>query len=171
MRAPTTRSLGSESARWITLECKSTSADPLEDVSNNGERANDGSISVWAWTSAIISPSVFWQFPRLLLFLAEPSGGRATLTLPNDWPTGLQPRTVPSYHPLLRPVTAASLVMALLSDNRSVGTLTTTVLVGSSIVGLFGLWMVLAADKHTSSFIFGNKSAASVRKRLWKKEN
>lgn len=25
------------------------------------------------------------------------------------------------------------------------------------------------ADKHTSSFIFGNKSAASVKKRLWKK--
>ncbi|KAF8447732.1 hypothetical protein L210DRAFT_849900 [Boletus edulis BED1] len=191
------------------LGCKSTSADPLEDVSNNGERANDGSISVWAWTSAIILASFsicLLAFPRLLLFLAEPSGGRATLTslekylalhlgvilgilaitivavLPNDWPTGLQPRTVPSYHPLLRPVTAASLVMALLSDNRSVGTLTTTVLVGSSIVGLFGLWMLVfsgppdisrktGADKHTSSFIFGNKSAASVRKRLWKKEN
>lgn len=33
--------------------------------------------------------------------------------------------------------------MALLSyENRSVGTLTTTVLLGSSIVGLLGLWMV-----------------------------
>ncbi|KAH0827168.1 hypothetical protein J3R83DRAFT_4859, partial [Lanmaoa asiatica] len=163
-------------------------------------------------------------FPRFLLFLAEPSGGRGTLTslekylalylgiilgtlashyhccgtfyrivagityavpslkLPNEWPTGLQRRTDPSCHPLLRPVTAASLVMALLSyDNRSVGTLTTTVLFGSSIVGLFGLWMLVfsgpsaisrktGADKHTSSFIFGNKSAASVKKRLWKRE-
>ena len=33
--------------------------------------------------------------------------------------------------------------MALLSyDNRTVGTLTTIVLLGSTIVGLFGLWMV-----------------------------
>jgi len=26
------------------------------------------------------------------------------------------------------------------------------------------------ADKHTSSFIFGNKSAASLQKKRWKKE-
>ena len=26
------------------------------------------------------------------------------------------------------------------------------------------------ADKHTSSFIFGNKTAASVKKRLWKRD-
>ncbi|KAG6376348.1 hypothetical protein JVT61DRAFT_2331 [Boletus reticuloceps] len=54
----------------------STSADPLEDV-------DDGSISVWAWTSAIILALFsicLLAFPRLLLFLAEPSGGRATLT-------------------------------------------------------------------------------------------
>lgn len=65
------------------------------------------------------------------------------MKLPNEWPTGLQRRTDPNRHPLLRPVTAASLVMALLSyDNRSLGALTTTVLLGSGIVGLFGLWMV-----------------------------
>lgn len=123
-----------------------------------------------------------------MLFLAEPSGGRATLTslekylalhlgiilgtlavtiialvrsesdrawhnllnavpclkLPNEWPTGLQSTSDPNWHPLLRPVTAASLVvMTLLSyDSRSVGTLTTIVLLGSSVVGLLGLWMV-----------------------------
>jgi len=26
------------------------------------------------------------------------------------------------------------------------------------------------ADKHTSAFIFGNKSAASVQKKAWKKQ-
>lgn len=52
--------------------------------------------------------------------------------------------TDPNWHPLLRPVTAASLIMTLLLsyDSRSIGTLTTMVLLGSSVVGLFGLWMV-----------------------------
>ncbi|KAF8559781.1 hypothetical protein OG21DRAFT_1600392 [Imleria badia] len=188
---------------------KSTSAEPpLEDgVPRTG---GDGSVSVWAWTSALILTLFsicLLAFPRFLLFLAEPSGGRAILTplekylalhlgimlgtlaitiiavLPNEWPTGLQRGTDPNCHPLLRPVTAASLVMALLSyENSSVGTLTTTVLLGSSIVGLLGLWMLVfsgppvisrktGADKHTSSFIFGNKSAASVQKRLWNKRH
>jgi len=189
---------------------KSTSAEPnLEDVPRT-QSVGDGSISVWAWTSALILALFsicLLALPRFLLFLAEPSGGRATLTalekylalhlgiilatlaitvialIPNEWPTGLQRRTDPDCHPLLRPVTFASLVMALLSfGNRSVGTLTTTVLLGSGLVGLFGLWMLVfsgppaisrktGANKHTSTFIFGNKSAASVKKRLWKKGN
>ncbi|KAI9571334.1 hypothetical protein HD554DRAFT_2075290 [Boletus coccyginus] len=170
--------------------------------------ADDESISVWAWTSALVLALFsicLLAFPRLLLFLAEPSGGRATLTslenylalhlgillgtlavtivavLPNGWPTDPQRSTDPNCHPLLKPVTAASLVMTLLSyDNRSVGTLATIVLLGSSIVGLFGLWVLVfsgpptisrktGADKHTSSFIFGNKGAASIKKKLWKK--
>ncbi|KAG9318682.1 hypothetical protein JVU11DRAFT_777 [Chiua virens] len=144
---------------------------PLEPEAGTTRRAgDDGSTSVWAWSSAIVFALFsicLLAFPRFLLFLAKPSGGRGTLTalekflaqqlgiilgalaitiiavLPNEWPTGLQRRTDPNCHPLLRPVTAASLVMALLAyENTSVGALSTTVLLGSGVVGLLGLWVV-----------------------------
>ncbi|KIJ16938.1 hypothetical protein PAXINDRAFT_10643 [Paxillus involutus ATCC 200175] len=169
----------------------------------------DGSVSFWAWASAagLAAFSLcLLAFPRFLLFLAESSESRGTLTsleqylalqlgiilgtvavtiistIPNESPHIGSHRKGPHPHPLLGPVTVASLMMALSSySNRSVGTLATTVLVGSGINGLFGLWMLVfagssatsrktGADKHTSSFIFGNKSAASVKKRLWKKD-
>ncbi|KIJ69290.1 hypothetical protein HYDPIDRAFT_36369 [Hydnomerulius pinastri MD-312] len=168
----------------------------------------DGTISLWAWSSAATLAAFslcLLMFPRFLLFLAEPSGGRGTLTslekyialqlgiilgttavtiistIPNEWPTGPRYKGEHNSHPLLGPVTAASLMMALLSyNNRSVGALATLALFGSGVVGLFGLWMLVfagssatsrktGADKHTSSFIFGNRSAASVKKKLWKR--
>lgn len=88
---------------------KSTSADSaLEDDAGTGQRTSsspdDGSISVWAWTSAGVFVAVIrfprnrcvltrrhrrslalfstclLAFPRFLLFLTEPPGGRGTLT-------------------------------------------------------------------------------------------
>jgi len=196
-----------------TNHIMSTDAIELDDLSRRRATSAepddryDGSISVWAWTSAVVLAlfsTCLLAFPRLLLFLAEPTDGRGVLTslerylalqlgvilgilaitivavLPNEWPTGPQSKLDPNWHPLLRPVTAASLVMAFLSyDNHAIGTLATAALLGSSVVGLFGLWMLVfsgpppisrktGVDKHTSTFIFGNKSAASFKKRLWK---
>ncbi|KIK96223.1 hypothetical protein PAXRUDRAFT_322485 [Paxillus rubicundulus Ve08.2h10] len=169
----------------------------------------DESVSFWAWASAAgiaVFSLCLLAFPRFLLFLAEPSRSQGTLTsleqylalqlgiilgtvavtiisaIPNESPHIGSHRKAPHPHPLLGPVTAASLMMALSSySNRSIGTLATTVLVGSGFNGLFGLWMLVfagssvtsrktGADKHTSSFIFCNKSAASVKKRLWKRD-
>ncbi|KAF9246314.1 hypothetical protein BU15DRAFT_70415 [Melanogaster broomeanus] len=168
----------------------------------------DASVSLWAWTSAAALAAFalcLLAFPRFLLFLAETSGGRGTLTslekylalqlgivlgttavtivstIPNEWPTG-SPRKDLQTHPLLVPMTAASLMVTLASyNNRAVGTLATAMLWGAGAIALFGLWILVfagssaisrktGADKHTSSFIFGNKSAASVKKKLWKRD-
>jgi hypothetical protein len=80
-----------------------------------------------------------------------------------------------------------------------VGTLSTLVLLGSGALAVWGIWAVspslprsrhaftheppqllfeqegsfsrkTGADKHTSSFLFGNKSAASKQKKEWKKQ-
>ncbi|KAK7446404.1 hypothetical protein VKT23_014609 [Stygiomarasmius scandens] len=86
-----------------------------------------------------------------------------------------------STHPLLVTTTASSLFSAFVSYNTSsVGTLATLYTIISGIVGIWGLWALvfegssrvskMGADKHTSSFIFGNKSSASRRKKQWKKE-
>ncbi|KAF5380896.1 hypothetical protein D9615_004004 [Tricholomella constricta] len=92
----------------------------------------------------------------------------------------LQVSTTPT-HPLLGPLSVASTVTAFLSYNtKNVGPLASITFVGSTVIGLWGLWAIVfggssstskttGADKHTSSFIFGNKSAASVQKRQWKK--
>lgn len=170
-------------------------------------RKTDASISIWAWTSAAIFAAFslcLMLFPRFLLFLADDSGGRRTLTslekflalqlgimlgiasltiiamIPSDWPTGLQDTN--NSHPLLWPMTATSLTMALVSyGNPDVSTLASTFMWGTGVIGFLGLWLTIfegssaisrktGADKHTSAFIFGNKSAASVRKRKWKDE-
>lgn len=85
------------------------------------------------------------------------------------------------YHPLLGPITVAANITAFLSYNtRNVGTLSWLVFVGSAVIGLWGLWTIVfgssslvskttGADKRTSSFLFGNRSAASVQKKQWRK--
>ncbi|KAJ4487882.1 hypothetical protein J3R30DRAFT_3432066 [Lentinula aciculospora] len=82
-------------------------------------------------------------------------------------------------HPLLKPFTFACLISSLISYNtRSVGTLASVHCLLTAVVGLWGLWVIVfgssvrvskktGADKHTSSFIFGNKSAASKQKKEW----
>ncbi|ESK94533.1 hypothetical protein Moror_8000 [Moniliophthora roreri MCA 2997] len=85
-------------------------------------------------------------------------------------------------HPLLMPSTIASLFTAFLSYNtKSVGSLAPIYCVFTGISGIWGLWVVVfgstvrrskttGADKHTSTFIFGNKTAASQQKKRWLKE-
>ncbi|KAJ7109445.1 hypothetical protein C8R44DRAFT_802534 [Mycena epipterygia] len=106
------------------------------------------------------------------------------LNIPSVPPVDVLPRhqqIVPN-HPLLVPLSAAGSLSAFLAYNtRSVGTLASIVCVGSSVIGLWGTWAAVfggssrvskktGADLHTSSFIFGNKSAASVQKKEWLKK-
>ncbi|KAI9064457.1 hypothetical protein FKP32DRAFT_1757719 [Trametes sanguinea] len=86
-------------------------------------------------------------------------------------------------HPLLGPLSVACVIISFISYNtKSVGSLSFMVFLGSGTIGLWGLWALLfagssyisrktGADKRTSRFLFGNKSAASVQKKLWKKEH
>ncbi|KAG2054663.1 hypothetical protein BDR06DRAFT_996448 [Suillus hirtellus] len=169
----------------------------------------DGAICLWAWISAaffIVFATILTLFPRFLLFMTEPSGGRSILsplesflavllgvtmgavaltlvvTIPNASPIDLQPEQHVDSHPLLVPVTSASFVLALLSYNKTgVGSLGNFIFLGSFFIGLFGLWALLfagpsviskktGADKRTSAFMFGNRNAASVRKKEWSKQ-
>jgi len=93
---------------------------------------------------------------------------------------GVQP--VPERHPLLVPLSLALSVTAFASYNTSgVGALGIVMCLGSGLTGLWGIWVMLfegtgnysnktGADKHTSSFMFGNKASASQQKKLWKAE-
>ncbi|KAI0831327.1 hypothetical protein BC628DRAFT_1415845 [Trametes gibbosa] len=85
-------------------------------------------------------------------------------------------------HPLLAPLSYACLLTSFLAYNtQSVGPLSFVVFLGSGTIGLWGLWAILfsgsayisrktGADKRTSRFLFGNKAAASVQKKQWKRE-
>ncbi|KAJ6496742.1 hypothetical protein C8R47DRAFT_1115374 [Mycena vitilis] len=87
-----------------------------------------------------------------------------------------------SRHPLLIPLTLAGILSSFCAYNtNSVGSLATIVFVGSGITGLWGTWAAIfgnsssvskktGADKHTSSFLFGNKFAASAQKKEWLKK-
>jgi hypothetical protein len=105
-----------------------------------------------------------------------------------------------SSHPLLAPMTGASLLMSLSAYNTAgIGMLSTVFSLITGTVGLWGLWTVrliissrvivpntmfikiafagsgrrskLGADKRTSAFIFANKSAASEIKKSAKKQS
>ncbi|KAI0082646.1 hypothetical protein K474DRAFT_1654766 [Panus rudis PR-1116 ss-1] len=85
-------------------------------------------------------------------------------------------------HPLLVPLTSACTLIAFISYNTSsVSSLALLVFMGSAVIGAWGWWTVLfsgssyrsrktGADKRTSRFLFGNKSAASAQNKKWKKE-
>jgi len=105
----------------------------------------------------------------------------SVLNVPSSHPVGARPDDSQS-HPLLGSLSPAFLLIAFISYNTtSVGSLAFLFFIISAIVGTFGLWTILfagssstskktGADKHTSAFIFGNKSAASVQKKQWRKE-
>ncbi|KAF8495626.1 hypothetical protein JB92DRAFT_2992552 [Gautieria morchelliformis] len=107
------------------------------------------------------------------------------ISLPSD-----SPITVPSSsqtrsygHPLLVPITLGLLISAFLSYNTSisqVGPLAFLMALGAGTAGLWGVFALLfggssstsrktGADKHTSRFLFWNRSASSAQKRQWKK--
>ncbi|CAE7215176.1 unnamed protein product [Rhizoctonia solani] len=88
-------------------------------------------------------------------------------------------------HPLLVPLTSGFALISFLAYNKpvdEVGSLGFLVFLGNGVCALYGVFLVLfngatprskktGADKHTSSFLFGNKNAASVQKKKWRKEH
>ncbi|KAF9013874.1 hypothetical protein BDQ17DRAFT_1230886, partial [Cyathus striatus] len=158
----------------------------------------------------VVLASCLVLFPRLLLFISEAGSDtdhRTALTplesflalhfgiflsalalalvlnIPTSAPPVPYTDTPVPYHPLLGPLTLASVISAFLAWNtKSVGPLASVVFTGSSTIALWGLWVIVfgneslkskktGADKRTSAFIFGNKSAASVQKKRWRKEH
>ncbi|KAF8163352.1 hypothetical protein B0H34DRAFT_795071 [Crassisporium funariophilum] len=104
------------------------------------------------------------------------------LNVPSDNLTVSAADTQPSpSHPLLAPLTIAANLSALLAWNtHDVGPLATVFFCSSLTIGLWGLWALVfagsssiskstGADKHTSAFLFGNKSAASEQKKRLRK--
>ncbi|KAH9901407.1 hypothetical protein C8Q73DRAFT_786779 [Cubamyces lactineus] len=85
-------------------------------------------------------------------------------------------------HPLLGPLSGVCALISFVAYNTtSVGALSFLIFLGSGTIGAWGIWAVLfsgssylsrktGADKRTSRFLFGNKSAASVQKKQWQKE-
>ncbi|KAG8750748.1 hypothetical protein FRC12_012750 [Ceratobasidium sp. 428] len=88
-------------------------------------------------------------------------------------------------HPLLIPLTSGFAFIAFICYNKSIdeiGSLGFIIFCGNGALALYGGYLALfqgptlrskktGADKHTSSFLFGNKNAASVQKKQWRKEH
>ncbi|KLO05965.1 hypothetical protein SCHPADRAFT_838649 [Schizopora paradoxa] len=103
------------------------------------------------------------------------------LYIPSEEPGMSTRRRDALGHPLLGPLTFGSVLSAFVSYNTSsCGALSFFVSILTGIVGLWGLWVLLfegssriskktGADKHTSSFLFHNKQAASSQKKEWRK--
>ncbi|KAF9500409.1 hypothetical protein BDN71DRAFT_1492778 [Pleurotus eryngii] len=102
------------------------------------------------------------------------------LNMPSSNP--ITTRNEGNSHPLLMPLSFACSLSAFLAYNtNNVGSLSTLVCILSATIGGWGIWTMLfagsslvsrktGADKRTSAFLFGNKNAASVQKKSWKKE-
>ncbi|KAG8895219.1 hypothetical protein FRB99_000705 [Tulasnella sp. 403] len=85
-------------------------------------------------------------------------------------------------HPLLVPLSLGLCLTSFISYNtQSVGALGIIMFLGCGFTGLWGVWVMMfestgnysnktGADKHTSSWLFGNKASASAQKKLWKQE-
>jgi len=170
----------------------------------------DGTITAWSlvsFTLLLILAGLFVVSPRFLIFM---TGEPRTLLTPLEAFLAFQFGTLsfvvslgvlantPSgalytvhatgdrsgrqfTHPLLTPITAASLLMSLSAYNTTgIGMLSTVFSTITGVVGLWGLWTItfagsgrrskLGVDKRTSAFIFGNKSAASEVKKSTRKE-
>jgi len=73
------------------------------------------------------------------------------LQIPNASPVGFQHDENVNSHPLLVPVTSASVLLAFFSYNESgIGSLGKFIFLGTSFVGLFGLWVVRVFDVFIS---------------------
>jgi len=106
------------------------------------------------------------------------------LNIPSTSPMNVVPNDhlrVPD-HPLVTPAGLACALTAFVSYNSTeVGPLAFMFFLPSSLIAIWSFWIIMfagsspvskktGADKHTSSFIFGNKASASFQKKQWKKE-
>jgi len=105
------------------------------------------------------------------------------LNIPSVAPINMAPHEHHAHpnHPLLIPVGLASALTAFISYNSTkVGPLASIFFLVSSVIAIWSFWVIMfagssqvskktGADKHTSSFIFGNKASASFQKKRWRK--
>ncbi|EDR14321.1 uncharacterized protein LACBIDRAFT_306033 [Laccaria bicolor S238N-H82] len=103
------------------------------------------------------------------------------VNIPSSTPPPLPAEFNPNQ-PLLVPLSAAAIISAFFAWNsRATSPLVTLFFLVDIVIGLWGLWALVfngpavlskttGADKHTSSFIFGNKASASKQKKRWKSE-
>ncbi|KAF8503453.1 hypothetical protein F5888DRAFT_1862751 [Russula emetica] len=167
-------------------------------LTTNPEDSREGTTTSWTWAASGILLS--WScalifFPRILLFSIGQSQQSMTplesflalhfgLLLAFS-AVGLvvnPDKKGPPIHPLIVPITSFSLLSAFLSYNTAgAGSLYLIYSTCMGLVGIWGLWVIMfagptvvsrktGADKHTSAFIFGNKSSASEQKKRWKRE-
>lgn len=83
-------------------------------------------------------------------------------------------------NPLLAPISIAAAASSLLAWNaKGVGSLGVFMSIGTGVIGAWGFWAMLfsgssyiskktGADKRTSTWLFGNKTAARAQKKAWK---
>ncbi|CAG7846626.1 SubName: Full=Uncharacterized protein {ECO:0000313/EMBL:CCA74539.1} [Serendipita indica DSM 11827] len=115
------------------------------------------------------------QLGVMLLVLATAS----IIAAPDTQSTTLE-TTAQGSHPLLPPLTIGAGFSALLAWNsKGIGSLGTFVSLGNGLAAAWGFWTLLfsgssyisrktGADKRTSTYLFGNKKAASAQKKEWK---
>jgi len=173
--------------------------------------SKEGSTASWTWvTSALLlgwSCALIF-FPRVLLFAIGQIQQQLTPlesflalhfglllafsvvgligNIPSSAPAVIPARDtgvgLPPKHPLIVPMTSFALLGAFLSYNTAgAGSLPKFYSASASLIGIWGLWVIIfagpvvasrktGADKHTSAFIFGNKSSASEQKKRWKRD-
>ncbi|KAK0483689.1 hypothetical protein IW261DRAFT_1561494 [Armillaria novae-zelandiae] len=150
---------------------------------------DDGDATVLAWSygcSALltVASGTLVLSPRLLLFFA--SEHRELTSLESFLMAHLGiclfavALALVLNHSLLLPLTLCSFISSFLAYNTTdVGSLATLASVAAGAIAIWGLWILVfgnsssiskttGADKHTSSFIFGNTSSASAQKKRWK---
>ncbi|KAF8758980.1 hypothetical protein RHS01_02550 [Rhizoctonia solani] len=158
------------SAIWCVLTYYYTKA-PLNDIIKvAGERGTD------TLGTILIHPIRDWP-PCSLLY--------SVTSIPSHHPAdAIKEYGGSQNHPLLIPLTCGFTLVAFLSYNKpveEVGSLGFLVFIGNGFCALYGSYLLLfngptlrskktGADKHTSAFLFGNKNAASVQKKKWRKE-
>ncbi|KAI0273743.1 hypothetical protein BC834DRAFT_816313, partial [Gloeopeniophorella convolvens] len=115
------------------------------------------------------------------LLLACAAAG-LVVNIPSSFPVSTREQKDPPAHPLIVPMTCFSLLSAFLSYNTTgAGSLPILYAICIGFMGVWGLWAITfagpvsisrktGANKHTSAFIFGNKSSASEQKKRWKQE-
>ncbi|PVG00183.1 hypothetical protein CPB86DRAFT_813242 [Serendipita vermifera] len=166
-------------------------------TSNNGaySAVQVWALAVASLTVLITVPLLF--FPRFLVFLVGTQGTLTPLEQFLSYQLGVlllalaagsimatpedsSAAHIPSNHPLMTPVTICAALSALIAWNsKGIGSLGVFVCIGTGIVGAWGFWTMLfagsshysrktGADKRTSTYLFGNKKAASVQKKEWK---
>ncbi|KAK0503324.1 hypothetical protein EDD18DRAFT_628125 [Armillaria luteobubalina] len=154
---------------------------------------DDGDSTMLAWSygcSALltIASGTLILSPRFLLFLASEHRSPTPLESFLMAHLGICLFAVALAlilnHSLLLPLTLCSFISSLLAYNTTdVGSLATLGSVAAGGIAIWGLWILVfgdassssiskttGADKHTSSFIFGNTASASAQKKRWKRD-